>query len=393
MSPGAPSASRAFGPGLARTAFTVDTRPSPFPRRAGAVYDPAIVGGPGRGATVKHRRQVPVLAMAVLVMIVAAGCASSGRPTAGPVAAKGSSTAPKSVEADLADAFDKDDPALEADLRDFYAEFNDAGDRYRVPSEDEAEDFSDLGGLADQAVVDYYNAWRAENEAYAADSPLRFASFASEANIASVEVDGRRATIRDCTLERRGARRGNVVAAYVTRVVTVANHGGTLRVAALDVAHEGRIDSPGYSCIPKALADRGVATVRDTIEAFTAARAAPTSSLPPALDKVVADPLQGELAASLAEQAAKGASITSPAKLDLRAVGLDPRGLGRQVAVVTACITYAEGVQVREQSTRKVVREVFPAGTVNKVDYAVRLDDADEPVTIGVLREKTSTAC
>lgn len=298
---------------------------------------------------------------------------------------------PSTTVAGAGDDFDAGEPEFEQALRSFYNEFNQAADAHRVPDDFIRQYGSGLEEMAEPAVVAYFDQWRATNDSYGESFP-RAVRFVSGANILSIDVQATVVTIRDCTRETRTMVTGQEVPAYVTRTLTVSNHGGLYKVATLSVDHEGRFDSPGYGCIPHPMAEEAKEVARVVAEGFTAAQADPTKGLPAALDDVVADPLRQELAASLAEQAGQGLVIASPTDVSLRVLGLDPRGAGREVAVVTACIAYPEGLDLRDPSGR-VTRQVFPPGTANKVDYAVRLDHVDGPAAHAVVREERAPSC
>ncbi len=97
------------------------------------------------------------------------------------------------------------------------------------------------------------DAWRSANEAHGDSYEL--VSLFSEANITAVEVDGAVATIEDCTAQTSLMTTGQEITEYLTRVVRVANEGDRFRMVDLEVVHEGRLDSPGYACVPDAMAD------------------------------------------------------------------------------------------------------------------------------------------
>ena len=338
--------------------------------------------------TARARLAAATAALAVVAFALA-GCSRGGdlsaESPAGPSTTGGGGAA-------LGDPFDRSDPEFDEELLSFYNEFHSAADAHRIPTDFTREYGSGLEELADPPVVAYYDAWRAANEAHG-DGFQRVKSFFTSSNVLSVDVDGARATIRDCTREDRILIDGADITDWVTRVVTVANHGGLYRAAALEIVHQGALATPGYACIPRSMADTASDVVRATIDGFAAGQADPAKGLPPALDKVVVDPLQRELASALAEQAAGGMAVTSPTQVSLRVLGLDRRGLGKRVAVVAACIAYPEGLALRDLRSKRVTREVFPAGTVNKVDYAVRLDGPDGPVAFAIMGEERARSC
>lgn len=289
------------------------------------------------------------------------------------------------------DPFDPNEPEFEDALRSFYQEFLHATDVHRVPDDLAREYGSGLADLAEPPVVARYDAWRAANEALAADDFRRVTGFRSFANILDIGVDGAKVTIRDCTDEKEVAGI-HEVNSYVTRVVQVGSFGGLYRVTDVDVQHEGRIDSPGYGCIPGPMAKKAADTVRTVVNEFRAAQADPRAGLPPALDAVVAGDLEAELVSSLAEQAAQSVSITSPSDAELTVLGLDPRLLG-EVAVVSACITYPDGVVLRKLPSGEVLRDALRSGAQSKVTYAVRLNDVGGPVAYSILSDETPTKC
>ena len=327
------------------------------------------------------RRVAVVLALVTLATVACSG--GDGSPVTDPV--DGAAGAPGGGQAG---------PFDDAEVRAFYDRFNRVADDHRVPpNASVGQAGSGLAEIAEPAVVAYYDHWRAQNEQYAPDSPLRMAWFRSYPNISSITANGDTVTIADCTLEVRERNGGQELEAYVTRQLTVARRGDDFRATALDVRHEGRIDSPGYSCIPEAMAAKATDVARAVAEGWVAAQADPARGVTRALDTVVTDPLQQEMAGSLAEQADRKVAITSPTQVTLRVLGLDPRGAGVEVAVVTACIAYPEGLDLRELPSQKVVRQVFPPGTVNKLDYAVRLDHAEGPAAYDVVREERAPSC
>ncbi len=69
---------------------------------------------------------------------------------------------------------------------------------------------------------------------------------------------------------------GQDVRAYVSRVVQVATEGGRLAVVDVGVTHEGKIDSPGYSCVPGPLAESARATVEEMEAAYARASRGPS---------------------------------------------------------------------------------------------------------------------
>lgn len=326
------------------------------------------------------------LAGGVLAAAVVVGCAGGGGP------ADEREEAERPPGGGTQAGSDAVEPASEASVRGFYEEFVYVSDTHRVPDDDVARGGSGLETLAAPAVVAYFDAWRAEDEANEGDGPLRRVRFSSSTNVESVTLDGATATVRDCTLEVRELTGGHVIEAYVTRVVTIVDESGEYRVTDLDVEHEGELDSPGYGCLPGAMAAEAAEVARAAAEGFTAAQADPGAGLPAAVDKVVTDPLQQEMASSLAEQASRRFAMASAAEVTVRPLGLDPRGLGR-VAVVAVCIAYPDGLELRDLSTREPVRQLFPPGTVNKLDYAVRLDHAEGPAAYAVVREERSRSC
>jgi len=289
------------------------------------------------------------------------------------------------------DIFDDDEPEFESSLHLFYNEFLYAGDLHRTADFAALEYGSGLEELATPPVVAEYEAWRAANEAHG-DGFQRVSAIRSAPNILGFEVDGAKLTLRDCTAETREMATGQELIHYVTRVVEVANFDGLYRVTAADVQHEGLIDSPGYGCIPDQMGKQASDTVGTVLKEFFAAQANPRSGLPAALDAVVAGKLQTELVSSLAEQTAENLSITSPTDVTLTVLGLDPRGVGL-VAVVSACVTFPDGIVLRRLSTGEVLREAFPAGTQHKLEYAIRLNDSGGPAAYAVVSQQLSATC
>lgn len=325
-----------------------------------------------------------------------AGCGGDGgqltqEPAASPstlTTADGPST--DRPEAVFADDFEVDDPQFEAALRSFYGEYLASVDAHRTPDEFILEYGSGLEALASPTVVAGYAAWRAANEAHG-DGFQRVAGVQSLAYVTGIEVDGARVTIEDCTNEIRTMVSGQEVSAYVTRVVQVANEGGLYRVVAEEVVHEGMIDSPGYGCVPAAMAENASEATEAMLAGLRGAQADPRGGLPAASAAVLAEPLESELVGSLAEQAAEGASFTSPTEVALTVEGIDPRGLGL-VVVVSACVTYPEGLVQRDLSGVDV-REVFAPGTRQEVVVAVRMNELDGPVVFMIVSEAVPTSC
>ncbi len=219
----------------------------------------------------------------------------------------------------------------------------------------------------------------------------------SSANITGIEAGDGGARITDCTLEVETWVPGESfgispqVRAYVSRVVEVSDEGQRLRVEAIEVAHEGKIDSPGYGCVPEEMATQARTTVEEVLAELRVAQADPRVGLE-ALATEVADPWEAELASALAEQADLGYAITSPTEATLEVEGLDPRGLGT-VVVVTACVAYPEGLVLQELGSGQVVREVFPPGTRDEMVLAVRLNGVDGPEVFGVVSEELPARC
>lgn len=126
--------------------------------------------------------------------------------------------------------------------------------------------------------------------------------------------------------------------------------------------------------------------------AYARAQADPRVGMAEPLAGLVADPLESELAAALADQARLGISNTSPSESTLVVEGIDPRGLGL-VVVVSACATYPEGLAVRDLGSGEVVREVFPAGSQIEVVFAVRLDGVDGAEVHDIVSETLPASC
>lgn len=289
------------------------------------------------------------------------------------------------------EAFDDKKPEFEAELRSFYNEFLHASDLHRTPDASARELGSGLADLAEPAVVAHYDAWRATNEAYG-NGFQRVTEMSSTPNIVNFKVDGTQLTIRDCTAETRVMISKQQITHYVTRVVQVVSRGGLYRVASMRVEHEGLLESPGYGCIPNRMGKQATDAVETTLREFAAAQANPRPGLPPTLAAVVSGPLEAKLVSSLAEQTTRNISITSPAQRVVTTLGLDPRLTG-VVAVVEACLTYPEGLVLRELSSGKVQREVFPAGSQHKITYAVRLGDPGGPAVYSVIDDDLPTKC
>ncbi len=258
------------------------------------------------------------------------------------------------------EVFDVDDPDLEGSLRSFYDEFLLASDCHRTPGEQASREGSGLADLASPAVVAEHDAWRAANEAHG-EGFQRVVTMESSANVSEVNLEGARPAIVDCTVETATMISGQDVRAYVSRVVQVATEGGRLAVVDVGVTHEGKIDSPGYSCVPGPLAESARATVEEMEAAYARAQADPRVGMAEPLAGLVADPLESELASALADQARLGISNTSPSESTLVVEGIDPRGLGL-VVVVSVCATYPEGLAARDLGSGEVVREVSPPG-------------------------------
>ena len=331
------------------------------------------------------RRLVAVAALSAAVVVVAALLWWATRDdSSSPVAASAG------VQGRAGDPFDQNQPEFEDVLRLFYQDFLNAGDLHRTPDEFAFEYGSGLADVAEPQVVAEYDAWRTANEAHG-DSFQRVDRITSVANIADIKVHGDKVTIRDCTDEREGSE-VDEVPRYVTRVVEVGNFGGLYRVTDVDVLHEGRIDSPGYGCIPEPMGKEGADTVTTVVKEYAVAQVDPRKGLHPALDAVVAGDLQADLASSLTEQSSQNISINTPTEAEVSVLGHDPRGLGI-VAVVAACITYPDGVFLRNLSSGEVIREALRPGTQTKVTYAVRLNDVDGPVAYSVVAEEMKTTC
>lgn len=334
------------------------------------------------------------MAVGTLVAAVAlAGCAGGGSRITKESASRSATTTAGSATSGRGDNFAKDDPDFDPELRSFYDQFLSTTDAHRTPANPAATHDSGLADLAAQPVVAAMDAWRATNESYG-DGFQRVISITSTPNILDIAVDGALVTIRDCTEVVRRDRAGQASTTFATQVATVANHGGTYQVIAFDTVHDGRADTPGYGCIPRTMAGVASDTVKAMIDAFSAARAHPASGLPAALDALLASPLKEKLSAALSEQAAKNLAVTSPYDMKLTVLGIDPRALGKDVAVVSACITYPAGLGLRELDSGKVIREVLPAGAQSRLVYEVRpAGQGLGPTVFASVSEELSTRC
>lgn len=330
----------------------------------------------------------------LVVLAVLSGCAGDGDGPTKDVAASDAGGAPGTTAASGAPGDvgggDKLEPEFEAELLMVYSNFLSASDLHRIPDGSTSE--SGLADLAAPSVVAIYDAWRATNESYG-EGFQRVRSFRSDRNVLGIDVAGPQMTIRDCTQETRELIGGSDVTDYVTRVVTVADEGSAYRVVKVDVRHQGDLFAPGYACIPDQAAAKATATAEEALEGFIAAQGDPRRGLAAPVDAVVAGQLEEKWKASLAEQAAKNYAIAAPYDMKLTVLGLDRRLLARLGAVVSACITYAEGLDLRELSSGKVVREVLPDGTQTKLVVAVRLEEAGGPVVFADISEDLSTKC
>lgn len=137
------------------------------------------------------------LAGGVLAAAVVVGCAGGGGP------ADEREEAERPPGGGTQAGSDAVEPASEASVRGFYEEFVYVSDTHRVPDDDVARGGSGLETLAAPAVVAYFDAWRAENEANEGDGPLRRVRFSSSTNVESVTLDGPRPP--SATARRRSA--------------------------------------------------------------------------------------------------------------------------------------------------------------------------------------------
>lgn len=329
------------------------------------------------------------LVTGLVAAVVLAGCSGDENTLTQPGASEEpGSSAQRGAEEVAGEGFDVDDPDGEAALDD---EFLLASDLHRTPDDDSAEYGSGLEELASPAVVAEADAWRSANEAHG-DSYERVVSLYSEANITGIEVDGAVATIEDCTAQTSLMTTGQEITEYLTQEVRVANEGGRYRVVGLEVVHEGRLDSPGYSCVPDWMAGQAKASAETAWSGFLAAQGNPRAGLAPEVVAVLAEPLKGELVSSLADQVGEGASFTSPVDLELTPLGVDPRGLGL-VVPVSVCVTYPEGLVQRELSSGDELRQVFRPGTQGEVVLAVRMNGVDGPEVFKIMSESLPGRC
>ncbi len=369
-------------------------RPGPGRRRRGGPGLGAASGldhrGPrGRGQAVTGRWQA--LVAGLVAAVVLAGCSGDENTLtqAGPSQEPGSSVP--------GEPFDVDDPELEAALAAFFEEFLAAWDRHRTPGQGAGPAASGLAELASPAVVAEADAWRAANEALG-ESFERVVSVESTANIVDVAVEGPVASIEDCTAEVETWAPGSsgiptVLETYGTRAVEVSRREGDLMVEEVEITHAGRIDSPGYACVPEDLAEQAEVVVEEMLGGLRALQADPRGGVGEDLAALMADPFESEITSSLAEQAELGYAITSPTDQDVAAMGIDPRGLGSPVVVVRACATYPEGLVLSELASGAVLRQVFPPGAGDEVLYAVRMDATDGPEVYELVSETLPTQC
>ncbi len=254
-----------------------------------------------------------------------------------------------------------------------------------------AEASGEVFDADDPGLEGSHDAWRSANEAHG-DSFERVDSLFSEANIAAVDVEGAVATIEDCTAQTNLMITGQEITEYLTRVVRVANEGDRFRVVDVEVVHEGRLDSPGYSCVPGAMAEEARATAETLWKGVLAAQGDPRPGLAPEVVAVLAEPLKGELVSSVARQRDEDKSFTSPAELRFTPLGIDPRGLGL-VVPVSMCATFPEGLVERSLSSGEVLRQVFPPGTQGDVVLAVRMNGVDGPEVYKIASESLPGTC
>lgn len=323
-----------------------------------------------------------VLTLTVLAGVV--GCRRDRSDLTG--AGTTDTTASPAAGADLRDPFPQGDPELDASLRDFYFQLLQAIDEHRTASVAPATGLQDL---AVPAVIAQVEAQRQANLAFG-DGFQRVTKVRSTPSVLGVDVAGPRATIRDCTIEQRTFKTGQTVTSYVTRTAQVANHGGTFRATAVEVPHDGTIGAPGYGCATKRMAQEAERTVRTILDRFADARRQPKAGFPAALDAVTEGALQDQLQRSLAEQAAQGLVISSPAQVTVTVLGIDPRLLGT-VAVAAACIAYPEGLA--SEGAGGARRQILPAGSRSRIEYAVRVAAGQEPVGVRIVAEDLQASC
>ncbi len=248
-------------------------------RRAGRGRDPFATVVPG------HARRHPAtlvsrswrfLAAGLVAMVMVAGCGGGENTLTqeqGPPSGAGGSS-PAGAGEIAGDAIDVDDPEFEAALRSFYDEYLLASDLHRTPDQEVAELGSGLAELASPSVVAEADAWRAANEAHGSGLQ-RVESLFSVANIVDIAVEGDRVTIEDCTAETATMITGQDIEAYVRRSAQVVHDAGRYRVVETEVAHEGQIDSPGYGCVPEAMAEQARGAVEAMVAGVGSAQADP----------------------------------------------------------------------------------------------------------------------
>lgn len=332
------------------------------------------------------RRGSVGIVFALVTVVGAMGCGRDRSDLTAP--ARGTTVAPRSG-ADLRDPFPANDPDLARSIRSFYFEVLAAADRHLVASDAEAGG-SGLAELAVPAVVATVEAQRRANLAQG-QGFQRVVEAVTAAGRADVEVDGARATIRDCTTDLRTFVTGQTVTTYATRVVTVANHGRRYQAVSLEVPHDGSIGAPGYGCTTPAMGRDAERTMRTVLTEFAAARRRPGAGFPAGLDAVTDGRLQAELQGSLVEQASRGLVITSPQEVAVTVRGLDPRMVGI-VVVASACLTYPQGLAV-QQAAGGGRREILPPGSRSRLDYAVRVGPDGPPVAVTQVSEELRSSC
>lgn len=324
--------------------------------------------------------------LAVAVLSAVAACRRDRSDLTAP--GSKSTAAPAGAGVDFRDPFPNGDSGTVASLVNFYVQLLEAADQHRMAPAGPVP-ATGLDELAIPAVVAQVEAQRQANLAHGVGFQ-RLREVVSTPSVLGVEVEGARATIRDCTMELRIFVTDLTVTSYVTRTVQVANHGGTFRAVAVEVSHDGTIDAPGYGCVTKRMAEEAEQTVRTILDRFAEARRRPAAGYPAALDAVTEGALQEELQGSLAEQAAKGLVIVSPTEVTVTVRGLDPRLLGT-IAVASACIAYPQGLA--SEMAGGVRREVLPPGSRSRVDYAVRVGAGEVPVGIKIVSEELKASC
>ena len=291
------------------------------------------------------RAPTPLAAIAAAVALVAAACGGSTssdivapaepdeipRPTT-TAAPDGDGDRPgRSVETvDLSAVQTELDQDGLTEIIDLYLSYLWLSDETAVtaPSDDLAAIVSDdlLGELADANV---------ENRALLDAGDL----FGAEWRVSyahPTRVDGvfEAATIVDCVEVEEQNVLAQVTTRFVTQTVDIELVGGQLQVLSVDVSNDGRTDT-GPGCLPAYHLNRAEETATQYLAAVADARADPTEVLPETVLAVTDEPLQGEVAKAIADQATIGVALATPEEHRVEAIGRDTQRLGLVVAVAT----------------------------------------------------------